>query len=982
MKRRWSVDELADHWTLHADELSVAKSPNTSSNQLGFALLLKWFQYEGQFPKRKQDIPPGVVDFLAQQLDIAPEEFKSYSLQGRTVERQRAQIRQYLGFSEATIEDAEELTQWLLEWVLPHERRETVLQEAIYTRCREQRLEPPSPLRIERILRSALHAADEQFYAETVAKLSPTTQARLDDLLKTTRSNPEAEDESSGRSTLHELKRGAGAINVDSLLDEIDKLEKIEHLDLPYDLFLTTDPKVVETYRRRVAVEDLHEVQRHPDPVRYTLLAAFCWQRRREIMDVLVDLLIDLIHRMNIRAEHKVDKAVIQEIKRVRNKNRLLYDIAEASVGNPDGAVKDVIYPVANEQTLQEIIAELKATGTYGQQVRSKMRSSYGQHYRRMVPAILKLLTFRSNNNQHQPLIEALDLLKTYADSTLHDYPETEAVPLDGVVPAAWRTLVVRQTKQGTERINRISYELCVMRELREKLRCKEIWVAGADRYRNPDEDVPTDFSQQRETYYAELNQPLDVDAFIRREKQALADALAMLNTGMPRNPKVKIGERNGKGWISLTPLEAVPEPASLLQLKAEVKGRWGWTSLLDMLKETDLRVNFTDLFKSATAHENLPRSVLQRRLLYCLYAFGTNTGLSRVATGDDAVSYRDLLYVRRRFINKDSLRAAIQLVANEILRVRHPEWWGSETTACASDAKKFGAWDQNLLTEWHIRYRGPGIMVYWHVEKKALCIYSQVKRCSSSEAAAMIEGVLRHCTDMTITKNYVDTHGQSEVAFAFTHLLGFQLMPRLNGIHRQRLYLPDRDSADLYPHLQQVLSRGIRWDLIRQQYDEMIKYATALRLGTADAEAILRRFTRTNVQHPTYQALGELGKVRKTIFLCHYLHEEAIRREIHAGLNVIENWNSANDFIFFGKGGELATNKLEDQELAVLSLHLLQICMVYVNTLMLQEVLVEPVWAAPMKDEDRRGLTPLFYSHVNPYGEFKLDMAERLFLQ
>ena len=96
----------------------------------------------------------------------------------------------------------------------------------------------------------------------------------------------------------------------------------------------------------------------------------------------------------------------------------------------------------------------------------------------------------------------------------------------------------------------------------------------------------------------------------------------------------------------------------------------------------------------------------------------------------------------------------------------------------------------------------------------------------------------------------------------------------------------------------------------------------------------------------------------------------------------MIENWNSANDFIFFGKGGELATNKLEDQELAVLSLHLLQICMVYVNTLMLQEVLAEPVWETHMTDEDRRGLTPLFYSHVNPYGEFKLDMEERISLR
>jgi len=591
------------------------------------------------------------------------------------------------------------------------------------------------------------------------------------------------------------------------------------------------------------------------------------------------------------------------------------------------------------------------------------------------------LLRFRSNNEQHQPLVKALDLLKAYADSDVHDYPANEKVPLDGVVPAAWRSLVVRPTKRGTARINRISYELCVMRELREKLRCKEIWVEGADRYRNPDEDVPRDFAQQREIYYADLNQSLDSETFITGEKEALAAALSMLNAGMPRNPKVKIGERNGKGWIALSPLEALAEPVTLSQLKAEVKERWGWTSLLDILKETDLRVNFTDMFKSATAHENLPRPVLQKRLLYCLYAFGTNTGLSRVATGDAAAGYRDLLYVRRRFINKESLRAAIQAVANAVLRVRHPEWWGSETTACASDAKKFAAWDQNLLTEWHVRYRGPGIMVYWHVEKKALCIYSQVKRCSSSEVAAMIEGVLRHCTDMTIAKNYVDTHGQSEVAFGFTHLLGFQLMPRLNGIHRQRLYLPDGENADLYPHLQQVLSRGIRWELISQQYDEMIKYATALRLGTADAEAILRRFTRTDVQHPTYQALIELGKVRKTIFLCRYLHDEAVRREIHAGLNVIENWNSANGFIFFGKGGELATNKRDDQELAVLSLHLLQICMVYINTLMLQEVLTEPAWGTLMNEEDRRGLTPLFYSHVNPYGEFKLDMAQRLSL-
>ncbi len=88
------------------------------------------------------------------------------------------------------------------------------------------------------------------------------------------------------------------------------------------------------------------------------------------------------------------------------------------------------------------------------------------------------------------------------------------------------------------------------------------------------------------------------------------------------------------------------------------------------------------------------------------------------------------------------------------------------------------------------------------------------------------------------------------------------------------------------------------------------------------------RRFTRANVKHPTYQALGELGKVIKTIFLCRYLHSEELRREINEGLNVVENWNSTNNFIFYGKSGEIATNQPSEQLLAVLSLHLLQVCL------------------------------------------------------
>jgi hypothetical protein len=96
----------------------------------------------------------------------------------------------------------------------------------------------------------------------------------------------------------------------------------------------------------------------------------------------------------------------------------------------------------------------------------------------------------------------------------------------------------------------------------------------------------------------------------------------------------------------------------------------------------------------------------------------------------------------------------------------------------------------------------------------------------------------------------------------------------------------------------------------------------------------------------------------------------------------VIENWNSANDFILYGKGGEFTSNKLESQELLMLSLHLLQVSLVYVNTLMIQEVLAEPGWQDRLTAVDLRALSPLKWQHVNPYGTFALNIHERLPLE
>lgn len=421
----------------------------------------------------------------------------------------------------------------------------------------------------------------------------------------------------------------------------------------------------------------------------------------------------------------------------------------------------------------------------YRQRVYTVMRASFANHYRRMIPQLLERLEFRSNNDIHRPVIEALELLKKYAQSQARYYASEEEIPIDGVLKSGWKEILLEKDPDGKERINRINYEISVLQALRERLCCKEIWVVGANRYRNPDEDLPTDFDQHRQIYYQALTLPQDVETFISDLQQKMASGLENLDKGMPKNNDVTLIGKS-QSLIRLRPFEPAPEPVNLKQLKGEINHRWHQTSLLDILKETDLRVGFTRHFKSLGTREIIDKETLQKRLLLCLYGLGTNTGLKRINTGINGENYQDLLYVRRRYIHKEQLRSAIAEVINAIFEIRSPDIWGEGTTTCASDSKHFGAWEQNL-------------------------------------------------------------------------------------------------------------------------------------------------------------------------------------------------WNGVNDFIFYGKGGEFASNRLETQELSVLSLHLLQICLVYVNTLMIQSVLAQKYWDKKLSVTDLRALTPLLFGHVNPYGTFKLDMNYRI---
>jgi hypothetical protein len=272
MKRHWDEQELAEQWSLSPDERQLLAN-RTDRSRLGCAVLLKFFQIEGRFPHDRQEVPAAARDHLAGQLGLAPEAFAAYDLTGRSSKRDRELIRSALGFRRATVADAGELVEWLRREVLVRAPKPEYLQQAALDWCRRNRIEPPAPPRMERIIRSALKAGEEDFFAASYARIPGACRDAMDRLLH----RPGGAGAGGGLETtpFAELRTDPGRVGLASVLAEIAKLRRIDDLGLPEDLFAAVPPRVLQKYRARAAGEHPGELRRHPEPIRYTLIAAF-----------------------------------------------------------------------------------------------------------------------------------------------------------------------------------------------------------------------------------------------------------------------------------------------------------------------------------------------------------------------------------------------------------------------------------------------------------------------------------------------------------------------------------------------------------------------------------------------------------------------------------------------------------------------------------------------------------------------------------
>ncbi|MFF7183566.1 hypothetical protein [Streptomyces sp. NPDC008121] len=220
----------------------------------------------------------------------------------------------------------------------------------LLARCCVESIEPPTAGRCDRIVAAALRAAEEALMARISSRLSSESVERIAALVA---DGADQDDEAGpdggingedGPPVLGKIKEAPGNVSLETMLTDPQAAGCAGSRPAAGSVRRRA-PKVLAGWRARAAVESPSHLRTHPMPLRVTLPAALLLEREREITDTLVELLISTVHRIGARAEKKVTEQLVNAFKKVSGKEKTLFKLAQASLGAPEGTVRQVVFP-------------------------------------------------------------------------------------------------------------------------------------------------------------------------------------------------------------------------------------------------------------------------------------------------------------------------------------------------------------------------------------------------------------------------------------------------------------------------------------------------------------------------------------------------------------------------------------------------------------------------------------------------------------
>ena len=539
----------------------------------------------------------------------------------------------------------------------------------------------------------------------------------------------------------------------------------------------------------------------------------------------------------------------------------------------------------------------------------------------------------------------------------------------------AWRKLVISERADGRiVAINRRYFELAVLYAIRDELKSGDLFIQHGERYDDYREQLVDDDTLSRElAQYGEVTGvETDPKAFTETLKEKLLETGEAVDAEFPENSYAEIVD----GRLILKKPPSSELPPGIRTLDQLITEHMEKISIVDVLIDTERWLQLHKLFRPLMGTESRIEE-LRPRVISTLFCYGCNLGPTQTARSIRGMSRKQIAWLNIKYVTEEVLEKAIVKVINAYNKFELPGYWGSGQHASA-DGTKWNLYEQNLISEHHIRYGGYGGIGYYHVSDKFIALFSHFISCGTYEGTHILDGLMSNTSDIRPDTIHGDTQAQSYTVFALSHLLGIKLMPRIRGIKDLVFHRPDNNKK--FAHIDGLFSDDINWQMIETHLPDMLRVAVSIKLGKISASAILRRLGTYSRRNKLYFAFKELGKVVRTMFLLKYVGDVELRRLIHAETNKSEQFNGFAKKLFFGGEGEIAENLRHEQRKIIKYNHLIANMVILHNVVGMSRVLKQlQTEGAVINQEVLAGLAPYRLEHINRFGDYVLDFRRKV---
>ena len=476
-------------------------------------------------------------------------------------------------------------------------------------------------------------------------------------------------------------------------------------------------------------------------------------------------------------------------------------------------------------------------------------------------------------------------------------------------------------------------------------------------------------YEEEISDYTNLLDFPDNTDKFIEQLKRELTETASMVDKQFPDNEYVEI---NDEGLV-IHKHEKPFESAAQKKLDQLITERLPEKNILDILIESENWLNLHKKFGPITGFDGKVAEP-KKRFVSTLFCYGCNLGPVQTARSIKELSRKQVSWLNLRHISEQRLDKAIELVVNAYNKFPLPKIWGSGKHV-AADGTKWNLYEQNLLSEYHIRYGGYGGIGYYHVSDMYIALFSHFIPCGVYEAIYILDGLMKNESDIQPDTVHGDTQSQSTPVFALAHLLGINLMPRIRKPKSLIFYRPDPKQK--YEHIDALFGESINWSLIKTHLPDMLRIALSIKAGKITPSAILRRLGSKSVKNKLYFAFRELGRVIRTKFLLEYISDTEIRKTVQSATNKNEEFNNFAQWLMFGQGGVIAENLKFSQRKIIKYNHLVANLVTLHNVNAMTQVLNDlQDEGVELTDKLIAGLAPYRTKHINRLGDYLLNLA------